>query len=295
MISIIASAVRPENWPGLYDNIGENNIDYEVVFVGPNEPQFKLPDNFKYIKSHVKPAQCVEIAVRHASGTHLLWTADDHLFTSERSLDRLWEVYSRYDNENNIVSTMMDASEGWNRLIQYDLASPRLALCGLMSLRLWHTIGGVDRRFIAVNWDHDVCMRVIEQGGEIIESDVFMDVDIVLPDRPDSRGTLFYDEVRATDSALLKSLWDTSDNVEYSRTSPFEPLSDEKIIERSQHPQGRWRHENRTINTLTTMVTRYKLRQLRSKTLGRAYRFALRISPSPIRKVLMWMWADRKR
>lgn len=295
MISIIASAIRPENWPGLYENIGENDIEYELVFVGPNEPTFSLPDNFKYIKSNVKPAQCVEIAARHASGTHLLWTADDHLFTDTRSLDKLWELYSSFDHDNIIVSTALDAPEGWNRFGQYGGESPKLALCGLMSMRLWRDIGGVDRRFIAVNWDHDVCMRVIEQGGEIVLSDVFMDVDIVLPDRPDSRGTLLYDEVRSYDSALLKSLWSSENNKDFSRTSPLEPLSNEKILERSQQPQGRWRHRSSLINNLTTAVTGYRLRQWRSATAGRAYRFALRNTPGPVSRLLRRLWADRKR
>ena len=293
LISIIASAVRPDNWIGLYENVGENDIDYELVFVGPNEPSVTLPDNFKHIKSNVKPAQCVEIAARHASGTHLLWTADDHLFTDERPLDRLWERYSSFDRDDIVVSTAMDAPEGWNRFVQYELESPKLALCGLMSMSLWRAVGGVDRRFIAVNWDHDVCMRVIEQGGEIVESDVFMDVDIVLPDKPDSRGTLLYDEVRSYDSALLKSLWSSENNKDFSRTSPLEPLSDEKILERSQEPQGRWKYKSGMVNNLMTAITGYRLRQWRSATVGRAYRFALRNSPGPVNKILRRLWADR--
>ena len=50
-VSILASASRPENWMVLYDSIGDNDVSFELVFVGPNAPNYRLPDNFKYIKS----------------------------------------------------------------------------------------------------------------------------------------------------------------------------------------------------------------------------------------------------
>lgn len=61
-ISLFGSVHRPHLWMDLYRSIGDNSISFEIVFVGPNDPDFELPSNFKFIKSYVKPTQCIEIA-----------------------------------------------------------------------------------------------------------------------------------------------------------------------------------------------------------------------------------------
>ena len=57
-ISIIGTAARPENWLSLYRSLGSDDVSFEIVFVGPNEPDYELPSNFRFIKSNVKPMQC---------------------------------------------------------------------------------------------------------------------------------------------------------------------------------------------------------------------------------------------
>ena len=66
-VSIIATAHRPANWLAICDSF-VTECKIEFVFVGPNPPVDIRPENFKYIRSRVKPAQCVEIALRNAVG-----------------------------------------------------------------------------------------------------------------------------------------------------------------------------------------------------------------------------------
>ena len=60
-ISLFGSSCRPQNWKGLYESIGNNKVNFEIVFAGPNDPDFELPNNFKFIKSYTKPMKCRDI------------------------------------------------------------------------------------------------------------------------------------------------------------------------------------------------------------------------------------------
>ena len=99
-IGIVASAHRPQNWMSLYKSIGDNNVVYELVFVGPNPPRYELPKNFRFIKSLVKPTQCLEIAYRNTTADLVMNMADDTTFKISRPLDRLYETYKSYNNDN---------------------------------------------------------------------------------------------------------------------------------------------------------------------------------------------------
>ena len=115
-ISLIASASRPENWSGLYESIGDNETSFELVFVGPNAPKEVLPDNFIYIKSNVKPAQCWEIAARHATGNLLMYVADDIVFITDHPIDKVYQLYTEKARHNDkvMVSLNYNLPEGWN-------------------------------------------------------------------------------------------------------------------------------------------------------------------------------------
>ena len=63
LVTIIATAYRTDNWINLYNSFGKPSlVNLEFVFVGPNEPNYELPENFRFIQSDVKPTQCIEIA-----------------------------------------------------------------------------------------------------------------------------------------------------------------------------------------------------------------------------------------
>ena len=285
IVSIISSASRPENWMGLYESLGKNDVSVELVFVGPNAPKYDLPDNFHFIKSNVKPAQCYEIASRHAKGEYIHFVTDDVIYLTENPIDKLYEVHKANEYQNLVVSCMYDFPKGWNRFFSGDMDSPLSALCWMMPAKLWRELGGVDRRFIAVCWDMDMSMRVLAGGGEVVMSDVYIDEKIDMPDKPRSRGSNLYSDHLATDRALLDRIWSTDGKVHFNRTIPFEPLSDENILTRSQAPQGRWRYNSNLYNRVITGRVFYWLKTQGKINVGRLHRFRVRRIPTYVTRL----------
>ena len=238
-ISIYGSAYRPDLWMRFYDSIGSNNISFEVIFVGPNEPNFALPDNFKFIKTNVKPAQCYEIAARQTQADLIMPVADDTVFTEEHPLDRLYEAYINYNNSKLILSCRYtlngnDHSDTWHLFYFKDLTSLIMPLSGLMSRQLYMDIGGIDLRFVATMWDREIAMRVYALGGMVVLSDVHLNEERA------GRGGICQ-EFWVHDRKLLDSFWpNVGKGGPTSRTKPVEPFTDYRILEESQGPKGRW-------------------------------------------------------
>ncbi len=246
-ISIIAPAHRPQNWMDLYKSIGENDVEFELVFVGPNQPDYKLPNNFRFIRSLVKPTQCLEIALRNTTADLVMNIADDCMFKESRPLDRLYETYKNYNNDKIILScrymlngedqsecayfSKSDSIKG-----TYDKSTPVMPLCGLMSRNLLMSMGGIDKNFIAIMWDLDIAMRVHALGGDVILSDVFLEEDL-----DKSAGSELCNEFWEHDKGFLDSLWTKNRKVHLRRTKPVEPFDDRNILKASQGPRGRWR------------------------------------------------------
>lgn len=240
-ISIFGSAHRPQNWMDLYRSIGDNDISFEIIFVGPNEPDFELPSNFKFIKSYTKPAQCLEIASRYATADLIMNVADDCEFRTKRPLDVLYNTYRSYNNDKLILSCRYmlngkDTSGPDHRFFVDDNNLPEKVLSGLMSKTLYRDIGGIDRNFIAVTWDWDIAMRVLALGGEVILSDVYLD-----ELKSKRAGSNLCAEFWNHDRGLLESLWSVNRKTPFKRAKPVEPFSDFRILEESQGPRGRWR------------------------------------------------------
>lgn len=239
-ISMYGSAHRPQNWMDLYRSIGTNNISFEVIFVGPNEPDFELPSNFKFIKSYTKPTQCVEIASRNTTADLIMQMADDTEFRTKAPLDKLYNTYKSYNNDKLILSCRymlngIDQSRTEHHFFTYDRSSPVMPLSGLMSRKLYRDIGGIDRNFIAVMFDLDITMSVLALGGEVILSDVYVD-----ELKSKSAGSNLCGEFWSHDRKLLESLWSFKGKTHFNRTKPIEPFSDFRILEESQGPRGRW-------------------------------------------------------
>ncbi len=247
-ISIFAPAHRPQNWMGLYKNIGENDVEFELVFVGPNQPDYRLPNNFRFIRSLVKPTQCLEIALRNTTADLVMNFADDCMFKGSRPLDRLYETYKNYNNDKLILSCkyMLNGEDrsasahfayfSRSDKGKYDESSPVMPLSGLMSRNLLKSIGGIDKNFIAIMWDLDIAMRVHALGGDVILSDVFLE-----EDKDKNAGSELCNEFWEHDKGFLDSLWTKNRKVHLRRTKPVEPFDDRNILKASQGPRGRWR------------------------------------------------------
>ncbi len=238
-ISIFCSAHRPKNWPGLFESIGDNDINFEIIFVGPNEPDFKVPDNFRFIKSNVKPAQCSEIAARNTTGDLIIDVADDMDFKTKKPLDTLYNEYKSYNDDKIILSCRfmingIDASYECHRYNVRDPESPVMPVSGLISRKLYRDIGGIDKNFICVYWSLDIAMRIFALGGRVVLSkDVYVNEDEIRS----CPGNLLSTH-GGPDIAYLHSLW--SHGKSFNRSKSVEPFSDERILEESQGPKGKW-------------------------------------------------------
>mgnify|MGYP001611001017 CR=1 FL=1 len=244
-ISIVGAAARTKYWMETYNSIGENKVPFEVIFVGPEEPKFVLPENFKFIKSMVKPSQCVEIASRSAKGNFLCHIGDDLIFKTKFPLDVLYKEYLSNENENAIISCKnmengVDYS-GMGYFFPWEKSSPIVPYSGIMRTELYREIGGTDRNFIAVMHDLDVAMRVYEIGGTVIRSNVFLEED---KHKCTVEGVGMWQEYGANfDRPLLESMWvlDKEKKIlSTKRIKKFEPFEDNELLTKTQGPKGRW-------------------------------------------------------
>ena len=239
-ITLFAASARPHHWMDLYNHIGENQTPYEIVFVGPNKPDFELPGNLRFIESNTKPTQCFEIGRRNATADLVMNISDDCTFVGDHPIDRLYETYQSYSNYKIIVSCRYMIGGNLDRLQDHlffvkDPTSPVMPMHSLMSQKLYDEIGGVDRNFIAVMWDLDIAMRAYAVGGNVVISDVRSN-----EMKEKNSGINLCAEYWLPDRPLLESLWVQNGEVRFERTKPFEPFLEENILTETQGPKGRW-------------------------------------------------------
>lgn len=242
IISLFGTAVRTDLWPRLYSSLATNTVPFELILVGDNRPNFELPENFRYIYSQVKPAQCAEIASRHALADLIMWMSDDYVL-SRGALDSVYALYKSLNNDKGLVS-LRYACGGEDRIweqhfVWMDSSSPFIPMCPLMKKSLWRQLGGIDRRFIASCWDMDIDMRVYEAGGEaILSQDAYAEEDHFGPTIFHAQS-LWREYGVSTDRPLLDSFWVKDGVVVKNRLSPVEPFTDD-ILQFSQGNKGRW-------------------------------------------------------
>jgi hypothetical protein len=226
MISIYASAVRTDRWMDLYNSIGENEVPFELVFVGPKAPDFTLPDNFRFIKSDAKPSQCWAIAADKCKYDLIMNIADDIVFMDTHPIDSLYSSFKTLITDRFILSGryMLNGQDRtWAEQVFNlgDYTSPLMPVCSLMSKKLFNEIGGIDRNFNAVCWDLDIAMRLLASGGMITLSNVF--VNEVSPNRD------LYFRNCGHDRKLLDELWMVDGKLGFKRLREVEPFTAEEI------------------------------------------------------------------
>lgn len=249
-ISFFGPGIRPNRWMGLYDSIAQSGIDFDLTIIGPNEPGFTLPDNFKYIKSNVKPVQCMEAAFRLSKGDLIIPIADDEIFID----DAIAQVYNQYIEINDwktIVSHRYvlngeDISEGALPAMRYyvwEPTSPLAPIAPIMSRRLWKELGGIDKRFCALYWDLDVWMRVYEYGGTGILHKTAK-VEEVGISVGGGEHNLYNKYGPTYDRRILDSLWTLppigTGQIQKNRMSPLQPFEDKDILTVTQGVKGEW-------------------------------------------------------
>ena len=170
-ISVYGTSIRPEYWMSVYQQLSQNDVEFEILFSGPNPPSFELPANFIFIHTNVKPAQAAEIVSRSCTGNFMLNIADDINFP-EHVLDIYISEYNKLNDKNIMLSGVYgrDGIKYPDEEMRFNIEnqdSALLPLCGFIETSLRRKIGSIDRNFIGTYWDLDIALRFYEMGGYI--------------------------------------------------------------------------------------------------------------------------------
>ena len=233
--SFIAAAIREYHYEDLYNSIAQNNdVPFEVILVGDKSPTKPMPDNFHYIHTSVKPAQCLEIAARHAVGELMMTTGDDlrypdgflkkvEYYVNKIDLDKVFMTYRySFNNVTNDAQLVFDI----------DIPnSPIVGFSGLFRKDLWHQFGGLDKRFVSCFGETDMMMRYFEYG-----LNVFIPPDCYPNEISQNKGELTsFARSGFSGRETLNSFWVKSDNtMSKTRLLPVESFIDEDILIKNQ-------------------------------------------------------------
>ena len=257
LISLIGTAVRTNLWVELYESLRNNRVPLEIVFVGDQKPKFNLPKNFTFIYSPVKPAQCLEIALRNAQGELVAPIADDAIFRNE-TIDNLYNLYEKEKNNKAIISfRWFKHGKLANSNVYYyfigDTSSPELPLSGLMMRSLWKQLGGIDRRFIASCGDTDLYLRSFEIGCKVYYCD-----NAIYEERKEKSGkkNLYPRYGQYFDRPLLDSFWVRKQVISKKRFVPVKPFEDKNILSVTQGNTGEWNNSmhRKLINRIRLFI-----------------------------------------
>ena len=214
-LSIFISGYRTDNWMNVCDTVplATTLQDYEIVFVGPNEPSKELlsRSNVRFIKDKGCPSRCYQLGLLHSKGEYVVWAADDGTFSPTLSIDKAFE--SRPDHHKGIVT--FKYLEGPFTTRSYNKKSNKAKArqrqqeeAFLKSDAYWHMYGhlmgglkfvqnnylllmiGLMRRDYLMEiggWDceyeqpgigcHDLAIRLQNDGADVVLGEKMMDLD----------------------------------------------------------------------------------------------------------------------
>ncbi len=235
--SIIGTSIRNSVYMDFYNSIsnGSKTDFFEIIFAGPNEPIEKMPKNFHYIKTGVKPGQCLEIAARYATGEYLIPSPDDFRFEPD-FFNRLYRYTMRLDRDRYLISfrhRYSGCKPRDERLIFSNKIpnSPVAGSSGCYRRDLWSEMGGIDKGFIFGATDIDMQLRFFERGlGLFILPDlIFTEISI------DNQPSCLWRKVGKQDVKTLFKFWvDENINVSKKRLFPVESFNNDMILLKSQ-------------------------------------------------------------
>jgi hypothetical protein len=237
-ISLIGPAHRTHLWKGFYERI-ITNVDFEVVFVTDKKPDFALPDNFKWIYSTVKPAQCFEIAYRESQGEFIIWCGDD-LTYSEYSFEQVLDLHKQFDDYRAMIFYRFyeDMHEATKNQTTWD-QKYNLTATGLLSRKAIDEAGGLgDKNFVCGLWDCDLIMRIYALGGLSVHCPTARCYE---PHLELHKQEANFAPTWKWEDDYFKSLWiDNIGGAGLKRNKPFEPYVETDILTFSQGNKGKW-------------------------------------------------------
>jgi hypothetical protein len=161
MISIFATSIRPYLWARAYETFKRSTTrPFEVVFTSPYDKIVVLPDNFRVIKTGVKPSQALEAAARACKGDLIMGTTDDLIYESG-ALDLMADAV---ESAEKTLASAQYWVDGRNEHCYHEggaVGVPGLTpLCPMMRARDWRDAGGTDPIFCCSYGYDDLVVRL---------------------------------------------------------------------------------------------------------------------------------------
>lgn len=259
-VSLFASAIRQPFFITFLKSLEGTSVPLEVVFAGTLdaiEYDYKPNIHFKYIHTeNIKPAQCYEIARRACTGETVHWTCDDAEY-SEDCMGKAYNYWKAKNDEKLILSIQTIENGQFCNMALHSLygakpETPRMAPLGLMSRAFLDKLGGIDRRYVCGQYENDIVMRAIVEGGKVeivgSKNDCYIVIDHYRRHglvRPFATGYM-------KDREILERSWTdfsgklndgtshvnirrtTNGGFEYFRNDVFEPYEETDLLTKSQ-------------------------------------------------------------
>ena len=267
-ISLFMSAARPKWWKRMYKSLVGNKCKWEIIAVGPHEPKFELPWNFKYYYCPYKPTQCYQAAASRCQGELIGWTADDAVYDSQ-SLDLIWDRYRNAYRPRKYIFTQSTIENGKNvteehYFFRFCKDTPQMAPMAFIKKSWFDYLGGYDRNFVSGQAENDIVCRAFAdcQGVEphgiihIPESKVYLNHEevhggfinkIKYRMGKNSFRTGYYSDRRYLEECWVKEGFGTYNEktLKHGTVSPVRLLAHQgfnydNILTVAQGPQGRW-------------------------------------------------------
>jgi hypothetical protein len=254
--SLIAPSIRPNLWKQFYNSIKNTKIVYEVIFVGPISPKEKLPENFRWITTNVKPSQCTHIGFLEAKGEIVSLTADDAVYFSpngKSALDNMYEFmenFSTIHNKKKIAygfRMFEDQFCGESSRNHY-LVSPSssdttpILLFPFFAIyrELYEEMEGYDNRFICGQAENDFLLRVAAKNGGT--ESALCPIAMVWAKHDDHNNSSKFREYHAQEYTLVKKLWTKNGKFEIVRQDipVHKYINDDSIYNLTQGEKGEW-------------------------------------------------------
>lgn len=243
-VSIIASAIRTNLWEAFSKSLLNNKVEYEIIFAGPKAPDQQYP-NLRHIQTgNIKPAQCIHIAMLHAKGELIHWSADDAEYP-DGILDDIYAIWQKY-YKANVGPTVIacETIECGNvcpveSFILYDdiKDSPIMAPLGFIAADQLKHLGGIsDRRYAGGQYENDLMMRVYADGGSVY---LYRDKRIVLDHfNKHTNHCSDFSNAYKHGRKILETSWPRELQGRTDKFEPFEDLPD--LLTSSQSYKGIW-------------------------------------------------------
>ena len=240
LISVICSSRRPHLWMNLYNQIHSDNIDYEIIFIGPFKPRFKLPKNCIFIHSIVKPPQCFEIGCRKSKGEFILGPLADDVKTDQKNILIILINFIRKQKNDFFLLSQQVESYG-DEIIVANKENNNLVIpfAPVFSKRIFNLAKGVDANFTGVLYDTDLFLRMMQLGCKVS----FSGIRFIEKKRPLLEPTL-YGDFSNLDKKYFNSVWKTNNQYDFKTVRKIKKFNSNNITSISQEPKGKWKYKS---------------------------------------------------